>query len=93
MGINSISFTLRNAQGVFNKWAKMSELEKTDYSFIDMIDLDYFQLLDTLTIARSRKHIEKYYDLDEIGEFPERLPPINIKSEIDLKMNFQHYMR
>lgn len=88
VGINSISFTLRNAQGVFNKWAKMSELEKTDYSFIDMIDLDYFQLLDTLTIARSRKHIEKYYDLDEIGEFPERLPPINIKSEIDLKNEF-----
>lgn len=87
-GIKSIDMTLRNAQMAFNKWAKRPESERTGETFIDEIDLDYFQLLDTLTIARSRRHIEKYYDLEEIGKFPERLKPKNIKSEIDLFEEF-----
>ena len=87
-GIPSISNTLKKAQTVFNQWAKMPEDEKTGDKFVDLIDLDYFKLLDTLTIARSRKHIEKYYNLDELGEFPERRPPINLKSEIDNERMF-----
>ena len=87
-GIKSIETTLKNAQMVFNKWSKRPELERTGASFVDTIDLDYFQLLDTLTIARSRKHIEKYYSLDEIGQFPQRLTPINVKSEIDTQKMF-----
>ena len=85
IGINSIDNTLRKAQAAFNQWSKLPESERTGESFVDTIDLDYFQLLDTLTIARSRRHIEKYYDLEEIGDFPERLQPINIKSNIDSK--------
>ena len=85
IGINSIDNTLRKAQAAFNQWSKLPESQRTGESFVDTIDLDYFQLLDTLTIARSRRHIEKYYDLGEIGDFPERLPPINIKSKIDSK--------
>ena len=85
IGINSIENTLRKAQMAFNQWSKLPESERTGENFVDTIDLDYFQLLDTLTIARSRRHIEKYYDLDEIGDFPERLQPINIKSKIDSK--------
>ena len=88
IGINSIETTLKNAQMAFNKWAKRPESERTGATFIDEIDLDYFQLLDTLTIARSRRHIEKYYDLAEIGDFPERLPPMNVKSEIDTEEMF-----
>ena len=88
VGIKSIDMTLRNAQAAFNKWAKLPESERTSASFVDAVDLDYFQLLDTLTIARSRKHIEKYYDLADIGDFPERLIPINVKSEIDTKEMF-----
>ena len=88
IGINSIETTLKNAQKAFNKWAKRPESERTGATFIDEIDLDYFQLLDTLTIARSRRHIEKYYDLAEIGDFPERLSPINVKSEIDTEEMF-----
>ena len=71
-GIDSIDQTLRKAQMTFNQWAKLPESQRTGESFIDNIDLDYFRLLDTLTIARSRKHIEKYYDINEIGHFPER---------------------
>lgn len=88
IGIKSIDTTLRNAQMAFNKWSKRPESERTGATFIDEIDLDYFQLLDTLTIARSRRHIEKYYDLGEIGDFPERLQPKNIKSEIDVLEEF-----
>lgn len=83
IGIGSIQQTLKKAQMAFNQWSKKTEEEKAGEVFIDTIDLDYFKLLDTLTIARSRKHIEKYYGLDEIGKFPKRKEPINIKSEID----------
>jgi len=51
-------------------------------------NVNYFKLLDTLTIARSRKHIEKYYDTKDIGKFPERMQPINVKSDIDLLDEF-----
>ena len=53
-----------------------------------MMHLDYFKLLDTVTIARSRKHIEKYYNMDEIGKFPTRLAPQNIYPVIDTKGEF-----
>lgn len=87
-GIESINHTLRIAQGVFNKWSKFSEKKKTTDALLNMLNFDYFQLLDALTIARSRKHIEKYYDTREIGTFPERLDPINIKADIDEKKEF-----
>lgn len=83
VGISSISNTLRKAQTVFNQWSKISDNEKSGKEFLDNFDLDYFKLLDTLTIARSKKHIEKYYDLDEVGEFPKRRTPTNIKSDLD----------
>ncbi len=88
VGIPSISNTLRKAQGVFNEWSKIPDDRKSGKEFLDSIDLDYFKLLDTLTIARSRRHIEKYYDLDEIGEFPERKTPINIKPDLDTENIF-----
>lgn len=52
------------------------------------MNFDYFKLLDVLTIARSRKHIQKYYDLAEVGPFPGRVKPINIKADIDTKDQF-----
>ncbi|WP_253197174.1 hypothetical protein [Clostridium algidicarnis] len=82
-GITSVELTLRKAQLVFNKWTELEESERTLDTFMEMMDMDYFKLLDTVTIARSRKHIEKYYDIAEIGKFPKRLKPINIKSSID----------
>src|SRR5665213_3281890 len=54
-----------------------------------MLVFDYFKLLDLLTIARSRKHIQKYYGTEETGEFPERLKPINIKSDVDVAGAFR----
>lgn len=88
IGLESIEVVLRKAQTVFNKWSKQPEEDRTTESFLEMMNLDYFKLLDTVTIARSRKHIEKYYDLKEIGKFPERQKPQNIKSDIDLQNEF-----
>jgi len=84
-GIASIEQTLRQAQTHFNRWLQLDADERTTEGLLETLNFDYFKLLDLLTIARSRKHIEKYYDLDEVGEFPERAKPINIKSDIDTK--------
>jgi hypothetical protein len=82
-GIGSIDSTTRLAQKQFNRWLDLDEAERTPARLIDMLGFDYFSLLDLLTIARSRKHIEKYYGTVETGRFPERLRPINIKADVD----------
>jgi superfamily II DNA or RNA helicase len=87
-GINNIEHTLRTAQTRFNQWNKLAADERKVEQLIDSMNFDYFKLLDTLTIARSRKHIEKYYDTTELGKFPKRLQPLNIKSDIDISNSF-----
>jgi superfamily II DNA or RNA helicase len=82
-GIANIEQTLKKAQSRFNNWMKLSENQRTVESLLETLNFDYFKLLDLLTIARSRKHIQKYYDMTEIGEFPERAKPINVKADID----------
>ena len=68
----------RTAQAQYNTWAKLSDpKERTAERLLDMLSFDFFQVLDAVTIARSRKHIEKYYDTADIGKFPTRLPPIS----------------
>lgn len=73
-GINDI---FKRVQLAFNTWSKMDVEMRTTETLLEMLDFDFFGLLDSLTIARSRKHIQKYYDSEEIGEFPKRLPPIS----------------
>lgn len=73
-GINDI---FKRAQSAFNQWSKMDVAERTTETLLGMLDFDFFELLDSLTIARSRKHIQKYYKAEEIGEFPRRLPPLS----------------
>lgn len=88
-GITSIDSTTRLAQKQFNRWLDLEEAEKTPSRLIEMLGFDYFTLLDQLTIARSRKHIEKYYGISETGRFPERLRPINIKPDVDRAGEFR----
>ena len=88
VGLDNLEVILRKAQTVFNKWSSLPDEERTTESFVNMMDIDYFKLLDTVTIARSRKHIEKYYNLEEIGKFPARLAPKNIYPAIDTKEEF-----
>lgn len=88
-GISSIDQTLRKAQQKFNIWMKGRNGD--DYnrdSLIESLDGSYFKILDLLTIARSRKHIQKYYDTQDIGKFPERQKPKNIYADFDVNNTF-----
>ena len=80
-GITNISTTLAQAQRRFNSWMKQDS--PTRDQLVDTLGGDYFKLLDIFTISRSRKHIEKYYDVSDIGPFPTRLKPISVYSDFD----------
>lgn len=83
-GIPSITQVTRVAQQRFNEWSKLPDEERTTESFAEAVNADYFKLLDVLTIARSRKHITKYYGA-ESGTFPIRRPPLSFQTPIDLE--------
>ena len=87
-GINSIENTLNQAQKAFNDWAETSGDDKSVMNLLPKLDYNFFNLLNTVTIARSRKHIQTYYDTKDIGEFPERMKPLSIRSDIDKKGKF-----
>jgi SNF2 family DNA or RNA helicase len=70
------------AQQAFNNWSRFDTAERTTERLLDMLDFDFFEILDSLTIARSRKHITTYYDTSDIGEFPHRNKPISIQSPL-----------
>ena len=86
----SIDTILKNAQTIFNEWSKLPIEERNSQTLLKELnkDFDFFKLLDSVTIARSRKHIEKYYDMNKIGKFPTRLKPINKSTEITNIDNF-----
>ena len=88
LNIESIENTLRIAQYRFSEWSKLPKEEQTTENLLPMLDYSFFNLLNTVTIARSRKHIQKYYDTKDIGEFPNRLKPISVKTDIDIKNQF-----
>ena len=87
-GVSSIDGTTQRAQKRFNRWLELDDSERTPSRLVDMLGFDYFALLDCLTIARSRRHLEKYYGNRETGRFPERLKPINVKPDVDLRGEF-----
>ena len=69
----------RQAQRAFNAWSKLEPEARTTDALLRTLDFDFFEVLDSVTIARSRRHIEKYYDTAEIGKFPQRLKPISLR--------------
>ncbi len=87
-GIDDI---FRQAQGSYNIWADLPPEERTTERLLRMLDFDFFRLLDAVTIARSRKHIQQYYDTADIGTFPERLKPISRSphlTDLDTAINY-----
>ena len=87
-GIDDI---FRQAQGSYNIWADLPPEERTTERLLRMLDFDFFRLLDAVTIARSRKHIQQYYDIADIGTFPERLKPISRSphlTDLDTAINY-----
>ncbi len=83
-GIESIELTARRAQGSFNQWLGLPNVSRTTSKLLSLLGQDYFQLLDMLTIARSRRHIERYYKGEDssLGQFPERREPINLYPDV-----------
>lgn len=81
-----IDAIFKKAQQVFNEWGDLEVEERTTKNLLSKLDYDFFELLDNVTIARSRNHIKKYYNTEKIGNFPERLKPISIREKLtDLK--------
>ena len=78
----SIDEIFRQAQKAFNAWSKLDVDERTTENLLRTLDFDFFEVLDSVTIARSRKHIEKYYNTEQVGKFPERLKPISKRPKL-----------
>ena len=88
---NSIDDIFRQAQLEYNRWSKLPEAKRTTETLLDALSFDFFEVLDSVTIARSRRHIEQYYDTTEIGSFPERLPVISHRPQLTLDGNLIDY--
>jgi len=72
----------KQAQSAFHIWSKRASEERTTEALLGTLDFDFFELLDSVTIARSRRHIEKYYDANAIGKFPTRLQPVSLRPKL-----------
>ena len=93
IGVGSLKETLATAQKVFTTWAKKQTYERRTSELLEKLNSTFFKLLDELTIARSRKHIQKYYKatIAQLGGFPKREKPVSIYPEIDLRGRFLSY--
>ena len=87
----TVEVVLANAQKAFNEWSKLPREERKAADLMSMIGIDFSILLDNITIARSRKHITKYYDTSEIGKFPTREKPISYYCDIAEKEDTLEY--
>lgn len=79
---SDIDTIFRQAQSVYNAWCKLPEEERTTDNLLSRLDFDFFEVLDSVTIARSRKHIQTYYDTAGIGTFPKRNKPISLRPKL-----------
>lgn len=91
LNIPSLRSLISRTKKEFIKWSLQDN--KTQENLLSSLNADFFYLLDELTIARSRKHIQKYYkeNLAQIGEFPQRHKPESIYSQIDMQEEFPSY--
>ena len=78
----SIDSIFRDAQTVYSKWSKLPPEMRTTEKLVDSLSYDFFQLLDAVTIARSRSHIIKYYNTNDVGKFPTRLSPVSRRPKL-----------
>ena len=88
---HTIDEIFRSAQKAFNAWSQLPTERRTTEALLKTLDFDFFEVLDSVTIARSRKHIEKYYSTADVGKFPERLKPISLRpnlTDLDGAINY-----
>ncbi|KAA8820637.1 helicase [Bifidobacterium rousetti] len=80
-----IDNVFRNAQKAYAAWAKLDPSERTTRDLMDRLDFDFIKVLDQVTVARSRRHIQRYYDMNAIGRFPERMKPVSIRPKLSTR--------
>lgn len=88
---NSIEDIFRQAQTAYNRWSKLPPEHRTTKRLLDSLSFDFFEVLDSVTIARSRRHIEQYYNTAGIGKFPQRLKPLSRRphlTDLDSAINY-----
>lgn len=88
---SDIDTIFRQAQGVYNTWCDLPEDERTTQNLLERLDFDFFEVLDSVTIARSRRHIQTYYDTGDIGTFPKRNKPISLYPKLTDKKDAINY--
>lgn len=79
---NTIEGVFKRAQLCFNKWSNLDPHERTTSALLERLDFDFFELLDSVTIARSRKQIQSFYDMNAIGAFPQRIAPKSVSPNL-----------
>lgn len=87
---NGIDVIFKRAQSAFNSWSKLDISNRTTEKLLDLLDFDFFEILDSLTIARSRKHITTYYDTSDIGKFPIRNKPVSLECALTQEKNITY---
>lgn len=91
LGLSSdIDNVFRNAQAVYGAWSKLEVGERTTKKLMSMLDFDFFKILDQVTVARSRRHVSRYYDMDAVGRFPERRKPQTIRPDLATDSNVSY---
>lgn len=88
---SDIDVIFKQAQKVYNAWCKLPESERTTNNLLSRLDYDFFEVLDSVTIARSRKHIQTYYDTADIGTFPDRNKPISLRPKLTTRKDAINY--
>lgn len=87
----SVEEVFRNAQRAFNAWSQLPPEQRTPRAILDALDFDFFELLDSVTIARSRKHIQTFYDTRDIGPFPERRKPLSFRCPLTTRTDVMSF--
>jgi hypothetical protein len=87
----SVEEVFRNAQTAFNAWSLLPPEQRTPRAILDALDFDFFELLDSVTIARSRKHIQTFYDTSDIGPFPERRKPLSFRCPLTTRADVMSF--
>ena len=78
----SVEDVFSRAQSAYTTWSKLPAEARTTQALTDALDMDFFRVLDQVTVARSRAHIQRYYDVNAIGPFPERNKPLSIRPKL-----------
>lgn len=90
---SSIDDIFRQAQTAYNRWSDLPMEERTTQALLKSLDFDFFKLLDSVTIARSRKHINAFYNREAVGDFPERKKPRNFYPDLTVSHPDINYRR